>query len=58
MKRLITFMIIGLATAAVAYGAAAHGLSHRDWKGDLARMSKDLPAFLSYHPTDGNPMRP
>lgn len=57
MKRIIAFVIAGFAAAA-AFSAVAGPLSNRDWSGDMARMSKDLPAFLSYHPTDGSPLRP
>lgn len=55
IKRVIAFVIAGLATAA-AFSAVAG--PHHDWNSKLALMSKDLPAFLSYHPTDGNPLRP
>jgi hypothetical protein len=56
MKRLIAFVITSFAAVA-AFNACA-GASHGGWDKTLAYVSKDLPAFLHYHPTDGNPMRP
>ncbi len=54
MKRLFAFVIMGFATAAVAFGAVAGGSADHDWNGSMAR---GLPGFLHYHPTDGSALR-